>query len=102
MLFRSKALEYYGKALAIRERVLGTEHTYTAMTYNNMASVYSDQGDYEKALEYYEKALAVFKMKLGETHPYTQDTQMSVQIMELLIDLEINEEQLMELIKQKL
>ena len=46
--------------------------------------------------------MAVFKMKLGEAHPYTQDTQMSVQIMELLIDLGINEEQLMELIKQKL
>ena len=41
-------------------------------------------------------------MKLGEAHQYTQDTQMSVQIMELLIDLGINEEQLMELIKQKL
>ena len=97
-----KALEYYGKALAIRERVLGTEHPSTATTYNNMAGVFCAQGDYERALEYYEKALAVFKMKLGEAHPYTQDTQMSVQIMELLIDLGINEEQLMELIKQKL
>ena len=96
-----KALEYYGKALEIKVRVLGTEHPSTATTYNNMAGVYSEQGEYEKALEYYEKALAVFKMKLGDAHPYTQDTQMSVQIMELLIDLGIDEEQLMELIKRK-
>ena len=48
-----KALEYYWKALEIRERVLGTDHPDTAATYNNMASVFYAQGDYEKALEYY-------------------------------------------------
>ena len=66
-----------------------------------MAGVFRAQGDYDKALEYYEKALAVCKAKLGEAHPYTQDTQLSVQIMKLLIELGIYEEQLMELIKQK-
>ena len=96
-----KALEYYVKALAIRERVLGPEHPSTATTYNNMAGVFRARGDYEKALEYYEKALTVFKIKLGEAHPYTQDTQLSVQFMELLIGLGIDEEQLMELIKRK-
>ena len=40
-------------------------------------------------------------MKLGEAHPYTQDTQLSVKLMKLLIELGIDEEQLMELIKQK-
>ena len=58
--------------------------------------------DHELGVYYYENALAVRKMKLGEAHPYTQDTQLSIKIMELLIDLGINEEQLMELIKQKL
>ena len=57
--------------------------------------------DYRKALEYYKKALTVYKMKLGEAHPYTQDTQLSVQIMKLLIELGIDEEQLMKLIKRK-
>ena len=60
------------------------------------------QGEYANALMNYEKALAVYKMKLGETHPYTQDTQLSVKIMELLIKLGIDEEQLMEFMKQKL
>ena len=69
-----KALEYYGKALAIRERVLGTEHPDTATTYNNMAGVYEDQGDYEKALEYYGKALAIRERALGTEHPSTATT----------------------------
>ena len=50
-----QALEYYRKALAIRERVLGTDHPSTATTYNNIAGVYSDLGDYQQALEYQKK-----------------------------------------------
>ena len=41
-----KALEYYGKAQAIRERVFGTEHPDTARTYNNMAGVFYARGKY--------------------------------------------------------
>ena len=66
-----KALEYYGKDLAISERVLGTDHPSTATTYNNMAGVYYAQGDYGKALEYCGKALAIRERMLGEDHPDT-------------------------------
>ena len=69
-----KALEYYGKALAIRERVLGTDHPDTAATYNNMALVFRAQGEYEKALEYYGKALATRERVLGPEHPDTATT----------------------------
>ena len=69
-----KALEYYGKALAIVERVLGTGHSDTATTYNNMAVVYHAQGDYGKALEYYGKALAIRERVLGPEHPDTATT----------------------------
>ena len=69
-----KAMEYYGKALAIRERVLGTEHPDTAATYNNMANVYYYQGDYSKALEYYGKDLAISERVLGFEHPSTAAT----------------------------
>lgn len=31
-----KAQEYYGKALAVSEKVLGTKHPDSAMTYNNL------------------------------------------------------------------
>ena len=69
-----KVLEYLGKALAIRERVLGTGHPDTATTYNNMAVVYHAQGDYEKALKYNGKALAIRERVLGKDHPDTATT----------------------------
>jgi tetratricopeptide (TPR) repeat protein len=69
-----EALEWYTKALAIREKVLGKEHPDTAATYNNMAGVYDSQGDYEKALEWYTKALAISEKVLGKEHPDTAAT----------------------------
>ena len=68
------ALEYYGKALEIYEKVLGKEHPDTAMTYNNLANVYDDQGNYEAALEYYGKALEIREKVLGKEHPDTAGT----------------------------
>ena len=35
-----KALEYYLKALSVKEKALDTEYPDTAVTYNNIASVY--------------------------------------------------------------
>ena len=70
-----KALEYYGKALAIDEKVLGKDHPYAATSYNNIGSVYYQQGKYREALKYLEKALKIFKAKLGEDHPDTKKTQ---------------------------
>ena len=66
-----KALEYYFKALEIREKVLGKEHPSTANSYNNIGTVYSDMGDYDKALEYYFKDLAISEKVLGKEHPDT-------------------------------
>ena len=63
-----KALEYYGKALAIVREVLGEDHSYTADTYNNIAMVYVERGDYKKAQEYYKKALLILKKVPGESH----------------------------------
>ena len=69
-----KALEYYGKALEIRESKLGIDHTDTATTYNNIAGVYWAKGDYAKALEYHGKALEIRESKLGKDHPDTATT----------------------------
>jgi len=68
------ALEYYKKALSIRENVLGKDHPDTAATYNNMAAVYHAQGVYERALEYYGKALAIDEKVSGLEHPSTATT----------------------------
>ena len=69
-----KALEWYGKALDIREKVLDPEHPDTAATYNNMALVYKRQGEYGKALEWYGKALGISEKILGTEHPSTATT----------------------------
>ena len=69
-----KALEFYEKALSIREKVLGKEHPSTATTYNNMALVYTNQGDYVKALVNYRKALSIREKVLGKEHPDTANT----------------------------
>jgi len=64
-----KALDYYEKTIAIRERVLGAEHPDTATTNNNIANVYQLQGVYDKALEYYGKAIAIREKVQGTEHP---------------------------------
>ena len=69
-----KALEYYRKALVIKEKQLGNNHPSTSITYNNIGLVYKKQGDYKKALEYYRKALAIREKVLGKEHPDTATT----------------------------
>ncbi len=86
-----KALSYYGKALAIKERVLGTEHPSTATTYNNMAGVFWAQGDYEKALDYYRKALSAFKKSLGENHKHTRAVQKAISRIEHILAKNVKE-----------
>ncbi len=71
---KEKALEWYGKALRVGEKVLGMEHPNTATTYNNMALVYTHQGEYKKALEWYGKALKIIEKGLGKEHPNTAKT----------------------------
>lgn len=65
------AMGYYQKALKIRERILGTEHIDTAMSYNNVGTVYDAKGEYDKALECYEKALTIRNIALGKEHLLT-------------------------------
>ena len=64
-----KALAYY--QLVLRQSLLqyGEEGEWTATSYNNIGSVYDDQGNYSKALEYYYKSLVIRKKVLGAEHP---------------------------------
>jgi tetratricopeptide (TPR) repeat protein len=66
------ALEWYEKALTIRVKALGPEHTDTASSYNNMGFTYEKLGDYSKALELYQRALAILEKRLGKDHPNTK------------------------------
>ena len=59
----------YGRALSIRERVLGPEHCEVASSLNNLAELYRTQGRYAEAEPLYERALAILEKALGPEHP---------------------------------
>jgi len=61
--------------LAIREKVLGPEHPYTALSLNNLARLYHAQGNYCEALPLYQRALAIYEQVLGPEHPDTKVVQ---------------------------
>ena len=53
------ALEWYRKAVSIREKTLGVDHPDTARTYNNIAGIYYIQGFYKVALEWCQRDLGI-------------------------------------------
>ena len=59
---------FHKKALMIREKIFGEDHTDTASSYNNLASVYSSLGEYNQAKDLNEKALVIWKKINGEHH----------------------------------
>jgi tetratricopeptide (TPR) repeat protein len=58
-------------ALAIREKVLGPEHSETATSLNNLANLLQTQGDFAGARPLLERALAIHEKALGPEHPDT-------------------------------
>ncbi len=65
----SIALHWRQIAVTIAEKVFGTEQPNTAVTYNNIALVYSNLGDYPKALEWFFKSLEIEEKVLGKERP---------------------------------
>jgi CHAT domain-containing protein/Tfp pilus assembly protein PilF len=59
------------RALAIREKVLGSEHADTAGSLNNLAAIYDTLGQYDQALPLYQRALAIREKVLGLEHADT-------------------------------
>ena len=49
---------------SIRKEIYGENHCDVAASYNNLAIVHSDLGQYSEAKEYYEKALMIKKKDL--------------------------------------
>ena len=64
----SQAAGFHKKALIIRKKIFGEDHTDVASSYNNLASVYSSLGEYNQAKELYEKALVIWKKINVEDH----------------------------------
>src|SRR5262249_3206159 len=62
---------YFEQVLAIKKKVLGSEHPSTAISLNNLGTLLHSQGDYAAARPYLEQALAIWKKGLGSEHPHT-------------------------------
>jgi CHAT domain-containing protein/F0F1-type ATP synthase beta subunit len=56
------------RALAIREKVLGEEHSLVATSLNNLALLYQAQGNYSQAEPLYQRSLAIYEKVLGKEH----------------------------------
>ena len=59
---------FHKKALMIRKKIFGEDHTDVASSYNNLATVYSSLGEYDQAKELNEKALMIRKKIFDEDH----------------------------------
>ncbi|MBX7084482.1 MAG: tetratricopeptide repeat protein, partial [Nannocystaceae bacterium] len=59
----------YERALALRERRLGSGHPQVASTLSNLGLVAERQGDTVAARQFHERAIAVARAGLGEDHP---------------------------------
>ena len=53
----------------MRKEVLGDNHPDTAISLNNLGTLFDNQGDLVQSQSYYEQALAVWKQNYGERHP---------------------------------
>ncbi|MPM16216.1 hypothetical protein SDC9_62593 [bioreactor metagenome] len=51
------------------KKVFGENHSYYALSLNNLASNYYEIGNYQKSIELNEKSLEIRKKVLGENHP---------------------------------
>jgi tetratricopeptide (TPR) repeat protein len=59
----------YQRALAIREKALGSEHPDVATSLSNVAALYNTHGQYAKAAPLYQRALTIQEKALGPQHP---------------------------------
>ncbi|MFP5284424.1 MAG: tetratricopeptide repeat protein, partial [Thermoanaerobaculia bacterium] len=58
----------YERALAIREKGLGSEHPDVAVALHNLSTVFKGLGDYEAARRHDERALRILEKALGPDH----------------------------------
>ena len=55
----NKAEPLYKRALDIREKTLGSDHPYVAISLDNLANLYYNQGNLDKAEPLYMRALDI-------------------------------------------
>lgn len=57
------------QASVIREKTLGQEHPSLALSFNNLAALYYEQGNWNTAQPMYERALSIWEKTLGPESP---------------------------------
>ncbi len=65
----AEALPLYHRALSIKEKALGPEHSEVGGTLNYLAVLYGSIGEYAKALPLFNRALSIREKALGPEHP---------------------------------
>jgi tetratricopeptide (TPR) repeat protein len=65
------ALELFGRARALRARLLGEEHHLVAQSMNSMGVVLKELGRFDEAQATLARSLAISTATLGESHPVT-------------------------------
>jgi CHAT domain-containing protein/Tfp pilus assembly protein PilF len=72
-LFRAgkfaEAIPLAQRSLAIREKVLGSDHPFVARSLDDLAVLYDEQGRYEEAESVLKRALMIDEKALGPDHP---------------------------------
>jgi len=61
----NEAEPLHGRALKLREKILGQEHPDVAQSLNNLATVYLEQRRYAQAIPLYERAIAIWEKTRG-------------------------------------
>jgi tetratricopeptide (TPR) repeat protein len=67
----NEAVEYFDRALRIEQATLGEDHEDVAGTFDCIADVLADRGDFDKALLNHQKALQIRLAKFGENSDLT-------------------------------
>ncbi|MEM7584097.1 MAG: serine/threonine-protein kinase [Acidobacteriota bacterium] len=65
----AQAEDLLGKAMEIRQRLLGTDHPDYAVSLNNLGNLAFSQGHFEKAEDFFRRALTVLRKTLDANHP---------------------------------
>jgi CHAT domain-containing protein len=65
----AQAEPLHKRALAIREKSLGPDHSNVAFSLNNLAVLYQAQGQYAQAEPLYKRSLAILERSFGTDHP---------------------------------
>ena len=67
--YHEKAAPLFERALAIREKTLGTSHPAVARTLQSLAMLHQAEGNYGKAERLYGRSLGILETALGPNHP---------------------------------